>query len=247
MNSGSHRTHWVLAWGREECFAMFVFGPMWFLPQTATSTPHEGFTAQQRHFVLKLAHRLLLLLGLQLCCCVLYIRTFSSSLYLWLLGALSVLFWYSFSLHLCLCYSFVYRRKKEKKKENGKKWICLAWTDESCSEAAFYKMECQVLGCSNPASLFIFGCLWWILNASRNFRSSQAWALSITDIVLQSISCGSFCWWTCCATADFSVFPMRQTNGIAMLLRSYLKRTQSFTNILVVACFALDRVDCVSR
>ena len=38
-----------------------------------------------------------------------------------------------------------------------------------------------------------------------------------------------------------------QTNGIAMLLRSYLKRTQSFTNILVVACFALDRVDCVSR
>ena len=38
-----------------------------------------------------------------------------------------------------------------------------------------------------------------------------------------------------------------QTNCIAMLLRSYLKRTQSFTNILVVACFALDRVDCVSQ
>ena len=40
-----------------------------------------------------------------------YIRTFSSSLYLWLLGALLVLFWYSFSLHLCLCYSLVYKRR----------------------------------------------------------------------------------------------------------------------------------------
>ena len=38
-----------------------------------------------------------------------------------------------------------------------------------------------------------------------------------------------------------------QMNGIPVFLRSYLKRTQSFTNILVVACFALDRVDCVSR
>ena len=52
------------------------------------------------------------------------------------------------------------KRKKEKKKKRKKgkmeKWICLTWTDESCSEAAFYKIECQVLGCSNPASLFIF-------------------------------------------------------------------------------------------
>ena len=46
-------------------------------------------------------------------------------------------------------------------------------------------LGCQVLGCSNPASLFNFGCLWWFLNASRNFRYRQAWALSITDIVLQ--------------------------------------------------------------
>ena len=61
-----------------------------------------------------------LLLGLQLCCCVLYICIFSSSLYLWLPGALSVLFWYSFPLHLCLCYSFVYLKKKKKKKNKKK-------------------------------------------------------------------------------------------------------------------------------
>ena len=120
--------------------------------------------------------------------------------------------------------TIVWKKKKKKNKEKRKKkkkmekWICLAWTDENCSEAAFYKMEYQVLGCSNPASLFIFGCLWWILNASRNFRSRQAWALSITCIVLQSISCGSFCWWTCCATADFSVLPRRMASRCSFAL-----------------------------
>ena len=47
-----------------------------------------------------------------------YIRTFSSSLYMWLLGGLSVLFWYSFSLHLCLCYSFVYNRRRRRRKRS---------------------------------------------------------------------------------------------------------------------------------
>ena len=43
----------------------------------------------------------------------------SSSLYLWLLGAFSVLFWYSLSLHLCLCYSFVLEEEeKEKRKKD---------------------------------------------------------------------------------------------------------------------------------
>ena len=32
--------------------------------------------------------------------------------YLWFLGGLSILFCYSFSLHLCLCNSFVYRRRR---------------------------------------------------------------------------------------------------------------------------------------
>ncbi len=62
-----------------------------------------------------------LLLGLQLCCCVLYIGIFSSSLYLRLLGALSVLFWYSFSLHLCLCYSFVYKRRRGRRRKINRK------------------------------------------------------------------------------------------------------------------------------
>ena len=62
-------SHPVLAWGREECFAMFVYGPMWFLPQTATLTPHEGFTAQRCHFVLKVAHRLLRVVSFEIHLC----------------------------------------------------------------------------------------------------------------------------------------------------------------------------------
>ena len=46
------------------------------------------------------------------------------------------------------------RRKKEKKN------LSLQELTNAVLNAAFYKTECQVLGCSNPVSLFIFGCLW---------------------------------------------------------------------------------------
>ena len=63
--------------------------------------------------------------------------------------------------------TIVWKKKVEEKekriKEKKRKWkneFVLHELTNAVLKAAFYKMECQVLGCSNPASLFIFGCLW---------------------------------------------------------------------------------------
>ena len=55
------------------------------------------------------------------------------------------------------------KRKRKKIKKKGKRKKEIQELTKAVLNAAFYKIECRVLGCSNPASLFIFGCLWWIL------------------------------------------------------------------------------------
>ena len=50
--------------------------------------------------------------------------------------------------------------EKKKEKEKRKKEFALQELMKAVLSAPSYKIECEVLGGSNPASLFIFGCLW---------------------------------------------------------------------------------------
>ena len=73
------------------------------------------------------------------------------------------------------------KRKKEKEKRKWKNEFVLHELTKAVLNAAFYKIACQVLGSSNPVSLLIFGCLWWILNASRNFSIQNSFRQFMQD------------------------------------------------------------------
>ena len=76
-------------------------------------------------------------------------------------------------------------KKKGKGKKKRKNEFVLQELTKAVLNGAFYKLECQVLGYSNPAFMFIFWLPLVDFKRLWQIPSRKAWALWITDIVLQ--------------------------------------------------------------